>query len=101
MSEGREDWPPKEPPFAFKLDGVTFSYKPGVTILHDVEVEAKMGETIALVGPTGSGKSTIASLLLRLYEAQQGSVSVLGAGSSAGNSSTLGSSGGSETIGTS
>lgn len=75
----RADWPPEEPPFAFKLDGVTFSYKPGVTILHDIDVEAKMGETIALVGPTGSGKSTIASLLLRLYQAQEGSVEVLGA----------------------
>ena len=77
--EAYEDWPSKEPPFAFRLDGVTFGYKPGVTILHDIHVEAKMGETIALVGPTGSGKSTIASLLLRLYEAQEGSVEVLGA----------------------
>jgi ATP-binding cassette subfamily B protein len=46
--------------------------------LHGVSLAAKRGETVALVGATGSGKSTIASLLLRLYEASEGEVRVFG-----------------------
>jgi ATP-binding cassette, subfamily B, multidrug efflux pump len=63
-------------PFAF--EGVSFEYKPGVPVLHEVTVEAKRGEKIALVGPTGAGKSTLASLLLRLYDATEGVVRVDG-----------------------
>jgi ATP-binding cassette, subfamily B, multidrug efflux pump len=69
-------WP--EGDVAFELDGVTFGYKPGSPVLHDVSLLARRGETVALVGATGSGKSTIASLLLRLYEAQEGEVRVFG-----------------------
>lgn len=72
-----EDWPRPTAP-AFELEGVTFSYKPGLPVLHDVSLQAARGESIAIVGPTGSGKSTITALLLRLYEAQQGTVRVLG-----------------------
>ncbi len=71
------DWPAGEE-VAFALDRVTFGYKPEVPVLFDVELEARRGETVALVGATGSGKSTIASLLLRLYEAQRGKVKVFG-----------------------
>ncbi|MEN9577323.1 MAG: hypothetical protein RJA70_332 [Pseudomonadota bacterium] len=60
------------------LEGVDFSYKPGVPVLHDVSLFARRGEKIALVGPTGSGKTTIASLLLRLYDVQAGVVRVNG-----------------------
>ncbi len=79
VSSGAEsrDWP-EEGAAAFALEGVTFSYKPGVPVLRDIDIEARRGETIALVGPTGSGKSTIASLLLRLYEVDAGTVSVMG-----------------------
>jgi ATP-binding cassette, subfamily B, multidrug efflux pump len=63
---------------ALELDHVTFDYKPGVTVLRDVTVKAKPGERIALVGATGSGKTTIASLLLRLYEVKEGTVRVDG-----------------------
>jgi len=63
---------------AFELDHVSFAYKPGVPVLRDVSFAARRGEKIALVGPTGSGKSTIASLLLRLYEIGEGSVRVDG-----------------------
>jgi ATP-binding cassette subfamily B multidrug efflux pump len=69
---------PKGEEVAFELDGVTFAYKAGTPVLHDVGLFARRGETIALVGPTGSGKSTVASLLLRLYEAQEGEVRVFG-----------------------
>jgi ATP-binding cassette, subfamily B, multidrug efflux pump len=62
--------------FAFR--GVTFGYKLDATVLHGIDLEARRGETIAVVGPTGSGKSTLASLLLRLYECQSGTVEVFG-----------------------
>jgi ATP-binding cassette subfamily B protein len=76
--ETPSDWPAKDETTAFELDRVTFGYKPGTPVLHDVELIARRGETVALVGATGSGKSTIASLLLRLYEATQGEVRVFG-----------------------
>lgn len=60
------------------LEHVSFEYKPGVPVLRDVSLTARRGERIALVGATGAGKTTVASLLLRLYEAGQGQVRVLG-----------------------
>lgn len=64
--------------FALELDHVHFEYKPGVPILFDVSMTAKAGEKIALVGATGAGKSTVASLLLRLYDVKQGQVRIRG-----------------------
>ncbi len=63
---------------ALSLDAVTFEYKPGVPVLRDVSITAAPGEKIALVGATGSGKTTIASLFLRLYEVTSGVVRVSG-----------------------
>jgi ATP-binding cassette subfamily B multidrug efflux pump len=63
---------------AFELDDVTFEYKPGSPVIRDVSCEARVGEKIALVGATGAGKSTIASLLLRLYDVRSGAVRVFG-----------------------
>jgi ATP-binding cassette, subfamily B, multidrug efflux pump len=63
---------------AFELDHVDFEYKKNVPVLHQVTLSVKKGEKIALVGATGSGKTTIASLLLRLYEPSAGTVRVLG-----------------------
>jgi ATP-binding cassette subfamily B protein len=63
---------------AFALEHVDFEYKPGVPVLHDVSLRARRGERIALVGATGAGKTTVASLLLRLYEPQRGVIRVLG-----------------------
>src|SRR5690606_20468315 len=64
--------------YAVELDDVTFAYKPGVDVLKHVNLRARPGEKIALVGPTGSGKSTITALLLRLYDVTEGSVRVGG-----------------------
>jgi len=70
--------PPGPPDEAIALDHVDFEYKPGVPVLRDVSLSARRGERIALVGATGAGKSTVAGLLLRLYEPQGGTVRVLG-----------------------
>ena len=70
--------PAKSDRAALEFEQVTFGYKPGVPVLTDVSFAAKPGEKIALVGPTGSGKSTIAALLLRLYEVESGTVRVDG-----------------------
>ncbi|MBE5825897.1 MAG: ABC transporter ATP-binding protein [Butyrivibrio sp.] len=63
-----------------EFDHVTFAYpdEPDVDILHNVSFKAKKGETIALVGPTGAGKTTIVSLISRFYNTKSGRVLVDG-----------------------
>ena len=60
------------------FEHVTFSYDEQVKVLDDVNFEIKPGETIALVGPTGAGKSTIVNLISRFYDVQQGIVRIDG-----------------------
>ena len=55
------------------FDHVTFGYKPEKTVLHDVCIHAKPGQKIALVGSTGSGKTTTINLLSRFYDVPEGS----------------------------
>ncbi|MFC6797021.1 MULTISPECIES: ABC transporter ATP-binding protein [unclassified Haladaptatus] len=59
-----------------EYDHVTFGYDDGDTILEDVSVVVEGGETLALVGPTGAGKSTFLKLLLRMYDVDEGAVKV-------------------------
>ncbi len=61
-----------------EFDHVTFSYEPGVPVLKDVCLHAKPGEMIALVGPTGAGKTTIANLLTRFYDVDEGAIRIDG-----------------------
>ena len=63
---------------AIELSNVSFSYKPGVPTLVDVSLRIEKGEKVALVGATGAGKSTVASLALRLYDVNEGKVLVMG-----------------------
>ncbi len=72
----RSDTEPSAAIVSFKH--VSFSYEPGRPVLRDVSLEVRQRERIALVGPTGSGKSTIAALLLRLYEVDSGSITLCG-----------------------
>jgi ATP-binding cassette subfamily B protein len=59
-------------------DDVTFAYESGDTVLDGVDIAVDPGETVAIVGPTGAGKSTVAKLLLRLYDVTDGAVRVDG-----------------------
>ena len=60
------------------FENVSFSYRDSDEILHGVSFEVRPGETVALTGPTGSGKSTIVSLLLRFYRPTSGTVRIDG-----------------------
>jgi ATP-binding cassette subfamily B protein len=61
-----------------KFSNVHFSYETGKPILKDISFETKVGEKIALVGPTGSGKTTIINLLMRFYEIDSGEIEIDG-----------------------
>jgi ATP-binding cassette subfamily B multidrug efflux pump len=63
---------------ALALENVTFGYKPGLPVLSEVSFHVRRGERIALVGATGAGKTTVTSVLLRLYEIWSGAARVLG-----------------------
>lgn len=61
-----------------RFEHVHFEYEPGQPVLRDISVAVEPGETVAVVGPTGSGKTTLVSLLLRLYDVTSGRVTVDG-----------------------
>ena len=61
-----------------RFDHVTFGYRKGATVLDDVSLEAKPGQTVALVGPTGAGKTTVINLLTRFYDVEEGSIAIDG-----------------------
>lgn len=61
-----------------KFDDVTFSYEQGKTVLEHISFDVKPGESVALVGPTGAGKSTVVSLLSRFYDLDSGKITIDG-----------------------
>ena len=61
-----------------KFDNVTFAYEEGKNVLENLSFDVKAGESIALVGPTGAGKSTIVSLISRFYNVQKGKITIDG-----------------------
>jgi len=63
---------------AIDLDHVTFGYTAAAPVIHDISLHIDAGETVALVGATGAGKSTVAKLIARLYDPQSGDVSIDG-----------------------
>jgi ATP-binding cassette, subfamily B, multidrug efflux pump len=82
-----EEPEPSDPPGTPKLDSVegriefddvSFAYEPDRPVLQDVDFRIEPGQTVALVGPTGAGKTTIANLILRYYEVSAGAVRVDG-----------------------
>ncbi|MCC6832765.1 MAG: ABC transporter ATP-binding protein [Thermoleophilia bacterium] len=63
---------------AIDLTGVTFGYRPDRPVIHDVDLHIGAGETVALVGATGAGKSTLAKLIARFYDPTDGTVAIDG-----------------------
>ena len=61
-----------------KLEHVAFGYDPEKTIIHDLTMQADAGRLIAIVGPTGAGKTTIINLLMRFYDVDSGAISIDG-----------------------
>ena len=69
LGEGRGD---------VRFEGVSFEYSGADRVLHNLDVHAEPGETIALLGPTGSGKSTVVNLLPRFYDVTSGRITIDG-----------------------
>jgi len=61
-----------------KFNHLSFAYEPGVEVLHDVNLTVNPGETVAVVGRTGAGKSSLTNLIARFYEAEKGNVTIDG-----------------------
>ena len=61
-----------------RFDGVRFRYRTGPEVLHGIDLDVPAGTTVALVGHTGAGKSTIAKLLARFYDPQEGAITIDG-----------------------
>jgi ATP-binding cassette subfamily B protein len=61
-----------------RFDSVRFSYKEEEPLIEDMNIDVKQGQTIAIVGPTGAGKTTLVNLLMRFYEIQGGRITVDG-----------------------
>ena len=79
-----EEIPEKQPPEKANADGrveienVSFSYKPEQKLLENVDLKVRAGQRIAVVGPTGCGKTTLINLLMRFYDVRSGSIKVGG-----------------------
>ena len=76
LHEKRENWEPLHGDIRF--EHVSFAYKQGEKVLSDFNLDVRQGETIALVGETGAGKSTIVNLVCRFYEPTEGQILIDG-----------------------
>ena len=63
---------------SIRYDNVSFHYEQGLPVLREVSLDVEPGETVALVGPTGAGKTTFVSLLMRLYDVGEGRITIDG-----------------------
>ena len=85
LLEERQEVPDPEAPAPLpaaagpiEFDGVHFAYVEGTPVLRDVSFRVEPGETVAVVGATGSGKTTLVNLLMRFYDVQQGRIAIGG-----------------------
>ncbi len=77
-TESEEDVPPEPVRGAIEVAGLCFSYRGNQRALDDLSLTIKSGETVALLGPPGAGKSTLVNLLARLYDYELGSIRIGG-----------------------
>lgn len=68
----------EEPQGEVKMEHVRFGYSPDAILMHDLSIDVKPGQTIAIVGPTGAGKTTLVNLLMRFYDVQGGRITIDG-----------------------
>ncbi|MCX7912594.1 MAG: ABC transporter ATP-binding protein/permease, partial [Dehalococcoidales bacterium] len=61
-----------------RFENVSFSYEPGKEVLHDINLTIRPGETVAIAGQTGSGKSSLVNLIARFYEVEKGAIKIDG-----------------------
>jgi ATP-binding cassette, subfamily B, bacterial len=74
VREAADPVPLPDPSGEVRLEGVRFAYDQGPEVLHDVHLHLEAGTTLALIGPTGAGKSTVAKLIARFYDPLAGQV---------------------------
>jgi ATP-binding cassette, subfamily B, bacterial len=78
VREAPDPVPLPDPRGDLRLEDVCFAYDQGPEVLHDVDLDLDAGTTLALIGPTGAGKSTVAKLIARFYDPQGGRVTLDG-----------------------
>jgi ATP-binding cassette subfamily B protein len=78
LRDGEREFPPPGSSGDIRWHDVTFEYVPGQPVLRNVDLHVHPGEKVAIVGPTGAGKSTLVSLVPRFYDPQTGHVSIDG-----------------------
>jgi ATP-binding cassette, subfamily B, bacterial len=71
--------PVPQGPLGIEIDSLTFGFDPGRPVLHDFDLTVRPGETVAIIGPAGAGKSTLAQLLPRFYAPDAGRITLRGA----------------------
>ncbi|MGI6529660.1 MAG: ABC transporter ATP-binding protein [Clostridia bacterium] len=68
----------KDAEYAVEFDDVFFAYNEGFYVLTDISFKLKRGESLGIIGGTGSGKTTLINLMMRMYDADKGSIRILG-----------------------
>ncbi len=78
LDEGKSDMKLEDIRGDIEFNNINFSYNPGKQVLHDFNLKVKQGQKIALVGATGSGKTTVVNLLTRFYDVDSGEIKIDG-----------------------